>query len=396
MYPTPLARLTICTVVIALTIGCDLGKGVTDQIARANQIIDRAIRDIERDSSSWQSALKQVAAELPKDVQETIRVEAAQLAERSIAVTGIEFKCSVDFLANRATQNLQRLKRAITGGEMPPPEAKLCHVSPGSYDLSLDLGRRQTIVIAGYDLDQKDANGDLFQVVLIPEGGGDPIRLPETYIGRTTHYEVTINLAHAEVDHVVYGRGIVKLQLRWKGQPMSAQGEVVVAPRRAQTRTIAPSLGNATFVPSHTGRGDRDFDTDDDEHMDVGIRVETRVADNQLLRNIYMSAHEPRDDWTTAEQESGWQVAYAPPPGWQIQSVTPLGVFENKWQINDHGPVTFSVGNAGMVQSVVIYGDGEGEEAGTKTKVEVEFNPVEIVLQEILPARDPNAQFAAG
>jgi len=93
--------------------------GSCDSIDEAISVIDRGIEDITSESSSWQTVLQRVAMNLPNDISNTIRQDAQQLASRSIAEAGIEFRCNVDFLGDRAIRSLQQLKAELRGTALP-------------------------------------------------------------------------------------------------------------------------------------------------------------------------------------------------------------------------------------------------------------------------------------
>jgi len=147
------------------------GCGIKDSIDNATSVIDRGIEDITAESSSWQTVLKRVATELPQDISEVIRQDAQQLATRSVADTGVEFKCSFDFLGNRAIQSLQRLKAKLPGTDLPPLTPAFCHVTPDSIDLKANPDSWSKVTYHGYDMDQKDSTGALIGFVLVAPDG---------------------------------------------------------------------------------------------------------------------------------------------------------------------------------------------------------------------------------
>src|SRR5262249_8501473 len=145
-----------------------------NQIDTALGIIDNGIRDIERDSSSWRSVLQRVANQLPKDISETVRVDAQNLATRSIGITGTEFRCNIDFLGDRvnflskrAIQSLQHLKTELRNQNTPPLPPAFCQVSPASIDLNTSPDSWSTLFILGYDLDQKDTSDQNLKILLL-------------------------------------------------------------------------------------------------------------------------------------------------------------------------------------------------------------------------------------
>ena len=126
--------------------------GCSDSVDKAVAVIDRGIEDISSESAQWQTVLQRVSTELPKSVSEVIRQDAQQLATRSIADGGAEFKCSVDFLGKRAITSLQNLRSKITGAKLPHLAPAFCHISPASIDLKASPDSWSKVTLHGYDI----------------------------------------------------------------------------------------------------------------------------------------------------------------------------------------------------------------------------------------------------
>src|SRR5262249_17996900 len=155
-----------------------------------------------------------IASELPSDVSAVIRDEAQSLASRSIASAGSEFRCNVDFLARRAVSALQRLKAMLTNEKQAPLAPAFCQVVPEAIDLKADPASWAKATLYGYDLDHLDATNQPLKFFLIGANGSQT-EMPADRIGRTTHYQVTLNLgAMARTLHVA---GVVKIRASWGG-----------------------------------------------------------------------------------------------------------------------------------------------------------------------------------
>lgn len=384
------ARRLIAVVVAALGLmllsaGCGLGSAVDRAVDQAVNQIDRGIDTIRNDSTKWQSTLKEVSEKLPEDVQTTIRTEMNQLVARSIAKTGVEFRCDTDFLAARAVQGLQRIRALLTNKPVETIKPTVCHAVPEVLNINEPAPTRSSILLAGYDMDRQDKNGKLLRVVLFSDQTGEQVELGEDRVARTTHYVVNLNVDGADFEKLLRDRKISKIRVSWDDPAQTSNlSEILVIPRKAKTRTITAALGEMTHNPTHIG-GDGDFDTDDDEHMSFRVIGQSEKTDTQIRVRAFMRAREERSDWTTVDSWSDWQIAYQAPAGWAIKSVTPLGQSERAGNITDHRVRSESLSQGEVVNRFDVFGDREGDEAGSHTRVKVYFNPVEVALEEVLP-----------
>ena len=159
-----IARLLSFLVVLHMLVS--VLSGCAHPIDRGLTLIDRAEQDLRQDSDQWQAILQRVASQLPTEIQSTIRVEANQLVTRSIARSGDELSCRSDFYARRVSQGLERLRAMIRNQPVPSVEPAICQVIDASLDLNLSPERRRIIELHGYDLDQRDSDGQLLWVTL--------------------------------------------------------------------------------------------------------------------------------------------------------------------------------------------------------------------------------------
>jgi hypothetical protein len=361
-------------ILIALLVfsACDCFGGVTESIDDAVTVIDNAIEDISSDSASWQTILQRVANELPEDISEIIRSDAQNLATRSIAATGTEFRCNVDFLANRAIAALRNLKAKLLGEDPPLLPPAFCQVVPSSIDLEISPTSWSIVTLHGYDLDHRDRAGNRLRVLMLDEQGAIT-QLDESRIGRTTHYQITLNLG--DMARQLHQDKIVKLLVEWDGST-DDYPEIVVIPWIADTMLETVNVGRTTYMPPHTW-GDRDFSTDDDEHMSIDVRGILDIEESWINCQVYMKA--------TAEGWSNWARAYTAPFNWRIIDVRPSMNSRQTANITVHGDITYYRPTGEVVTRFIVWGDRDGDEAGTWTKVEVHWTPLNITLEEIAP-----------
>lgn len=353
----------------------------TDPIKQATDVIDNGISDITQNSEDWQSILQRVADDLPEGISEAVRVDAQNLATRAIATTGTEFRCNVDFLGNRAVQALQRLKATILNQNPPPLPPAFCQVSPDSIDLKVSPEHWSTASLYGYDLDHADSNGAKVKVMLLSPAGTSV--LPEDRIGRTTHYQLTINLGNMARD--LYTNRTSKIVVSWNN---STEGypEIVVVPWEPKTKVETKPIGaTGPYTPPRTG-GDADFDTDDDEPTDVTVRGNILISATTVKTQVSMYAREREPDHTTVNGASAWSTAYEAPQGWQIDSVIPKVNSVNTSSVTTHGRTRYDRPGGEIVEYFEVWVDRSGDEAGTYTSVTAHWRTLTVTLRETTPS----------
>ena len=362
--------------------GCNILDPVKDPIKEAVAVIDNGIRDIQQNSVMWSSILQRVANQLPREVSETIRVDAQTLANRSIQTAGVEFRCDVDFLGNRAIQGLQRLKAELLNQSVPPVTPAFCVLDFPSIDLQVDPSSWSTVILSGYDLDVKDRTNSLLTILLLTQQG-TTIPLPEAQIGRTTHYQVALNLGGMASQF--YSNHVVKLLVSWNG---SNEGypQIIVIPWQPQQVTETVMIGTTgPYYPPNT-HGDGDFDTDDGNATSLVLEGQMQKTDQYLQNRMHMYAREPGGDNTAVDGWSAWSRAYTAPQGWRIVEVRPSNNSYLTAQVTVHDRLTYSRPAGEIVDFFEAWVDREGDEAGTWTRVIAHWRPLEITREEVVPA----------
>lgn len=337
---------------------------------RAEALIDDAITKISIESQSWQSTLTDLESKLVGDAQSTIRTEVQQLANRTIAATGVELRCTTDFLGSRVIQGLQRIKAEILHQPIPARIPVFCQVIPSDIRMSLSQDRRDKIDITGYDFD----NQPTLRLFLYANGTKRDVT---QYINRLTHYQIILNLGN---NGLVLDRNSNRITLENNGIELSSIPVIQPQIPNCVVEDVETDDGmKITFVPPHT-RGDTDFFGHGPR---VNCDVNVYVEGNAVKARVYMKAQETAWDDTTAEGFSIYTL-YTAPSNRKIESIvsdntTSLTYLDATLE-NDY----FNQGNGELVKRFVFTGDTSwGGEAGTKTKVEVNFNRIKLRLKEI-------------
>lgn len=371
--------ITLPVMLMFLIQGC----GIKSSIDRAVDTIDRGIADILANSDRWQSTLQRIAQELPSDISELVRNEAQNLATRSIAQAGTEFRCDVDFLSRRATEALNRLKDLLRGGTNPPstlPPA-FCLVAPSSLNLNDSPNAWSVVTLHGYDLDHRDSSGSLLKV-LFQNASGVNTPLGEDRIGRTTHYQVTVNLGN--MGKTLHQNNIRKVVLSWNNATANMP-EIVVIPWAPARRTDGPfTVGVTSYTPPRT-RGDADFDIGDDEPTNLILRAQYVLTGSSINSIVYMKANEIEEDYTTVEGWTNWTPVYSAPIGWRIIAYRPNANAEHTTRVTSQGEQIYSRPGGEIVNRFHVWVDRDGDEAGSWTHVDVDWRTLEVTLEQTVP-----------
>jgi hypothetical protein len=216
----------------------------------------------------------------------------------------------------------------------------------------------------GYDFDAATA----LKVFLVQTNG---TRLDVTNkLDRPTHYAMTLGFGAAGVQLTSTSQRFV---LEWEGKQISSVAVIQPQTPVCQSKIVAFTPGQVTYVPPHTN-GDREFDGNGPA---VTARVDLLVRPQSIDARVYMRARETESDWTTAEGTKEFPL-YKPDPGWQITGVVESTVTTHSYTDSNHSLDSFDKGSGSAVRRFVFVGDTEGDEAGTRTKVDVAFNQLRI------------------
>jgi hypothetical protein len=123
--------------------------------------LDKAINTLKTESSNWQQVLQETRDELVDSVNSSIKNEVTNLISNSIAATGAQVRCEVDFVRTRARQELIHIRNKLAQKIKQPllNESPLfpvfCSATPTSVDLNLAPERRDEIKFGGYDFSKE-------------------------------------------------------------------------------------------------------------------------------------------------------------------------------------------------------------------------------------------------
>ena len=355
--------------------GCSIGDKIDKATDKVSDIagdtvasLDGAIDALDRNSSSWQTILQDTTQQLTADAQSTVRNEISDLLNRSVAATGTELRCNTDFIGARVRQALVRIRARLLHQPIPPVEPALCHVVPAAVDMALDASRRNKLEFFGYDFDTTPIKVTL----------QDKSRTLDVSpnLDRLTHYHMTLNLG---ANGVPVSSTSNRLTLEWQDRLISSiaviQPATPVCREKTETYTRSTYL---SYTPPHT-RGDREYSGNGPEVWATARWISDGAHVNLRL---WMKAKETRSDWTTAEGER-IEPYYTAPSGWRIDSIEGNVESSAHYVDTDHNDDRQGGGPNGPVKEFKFRGDRDGDDAGSYTGVDVNFNPLVVKLVEV-------------
>jgi hypothetical protein len=337
----------------------------TADIVRA---VNNAIDALNQNSSEWQSIMNNLIVELQgidSELASLIRVEVQNLLDRGIAVIGTEFRCNVDFIGNRMRNALIRIKNNFLGFNEIVPDLKpfVCNVVPSTVD-RIDIPDSLNVLeFYGYDFDLDDIT------LYVQESNGTRENITD-FLDKPTHYQMTVDLS---LDGVELTSQHDKFVLVYDFEEIS-----IVKIIQGSTEMDYISPGQRVFIPDHT-RGDTEFGGNGPEVL-CRVRLSIIGLDNNMLQSeIYMKAEETGPDWTTAEG-TDTHIIYTAPAGKEIKDIVAITFDQIEYLDNNTTMDWFPRGTGGPVAQYEFIGDSDGVDAGTDTRVTVQYNTIPIEL----------------
>lgn len=360
--------------------GCGIAdaiRGVGDQIESSTDqavgVLDSAIGTLAGSSSDWQVVLQDAMDQLSDEAQSTIRNEISNVLNRGIAAVSLNVRCDVDFLRLRVRQDLMRIRARLLGGEVEI-QPVFCDIVPAAIDMSLEPNRRNLLEFFGFDFDAEPS----MQIFLM--SGGSLVDV-SNHLDRPSHYHMTLNLGSTGV---ALSSSSQRLIVRWEDSDLSSIAvlQPFIPACREDVQRIAPDP--ITLIPPLV-RGDAEFSGNGPEIL---VRLGLTQTPERIDATITMRAEETESDWTTADGTIT-RTIYTAPSGWAIQALVGETESADGYIDDDHAEETLFP--AGPAHRFVVTGDGEDDDVGRHTKVDVFFEDLQVELVEVGDCVPPTA-----
>ena len=128
-------------------------------VTNLDEAVDKALNTIDQNSEEWQTSLQEVLRftdDLSGEVGEIIENDLSNLLGQSIALVGVETRCTVGFISERVSQTLEKVKAFLRGEEYRQLPPTICSTVPSS--LRTAQNSSDFLTFYGYDLNYD--NGD--------------------------------------------------------------------------------------------------------------------------------------------------------------------------------------------------------------------------------------------
>ncbi|XXX78195.1 hypothetical protein WMF30_05435 [Sorangium sp. So ce134] len=163
--------------------------------------------------------------------------------------------------------------------------------------------------------------------------------------------------------------------------PMDATEEQSASSAVFMDSAVAALSSSVTFhsetpfyIPPHVG-GDADFGGHGPR---VNLAVELHVFNgNEVWASVHIDAIETKSDWTRAEG-TGWFHLYT--ASGNIAEILSPTYFEHEYVDTDHARDLYAFSPGNLVSQLDYVGDTKGNEAGSRTGVQVVFQPITLGL----------------
>ena len=327
---------------------------VTDTRTATVNALNDAIDSLNANSAAWQSVLQDTMNKLTDAAQATVRNEIANVASRSIAQAGVEFRCNADFVGDRVRQALVRIKAQFLGQSVPPVQPGFCQVVPIAVDRDAVPAHVKQLEFYGYDFEAATNLRVFLEGRKVTQQDG---RLDVTSkLDRPTHYAMTLKFGATGVQLTDTSQRFV---LEWEGRQISTVAVIQPQTPVCESRIVRLPLTRVTYVPPHT-RGDGEFDGNGPV---VDARVNLLVRPQSIDARVYMKAQETSSDWTTAEGTKVFPL-FKPGPDWQIDGVVEDTVTTHHYVDTNTTDDSFDKGSGTAVKRFVFVGDTDEQRGG--------------------------------
>lgn len=365
-------------------------------IEKALNTIDKTVSKMNSANADWQSIVKNLSKDLPNEVRSIIGNDLNIIVHDMIGAAGTEVMCNMDFIKKRTINSLLNLKaKLIYKAPRILPPGGFCTLNISAINLNASPESWRLLSIYGYDLNALDRNNKMVQLALI---GKDTLKfIDEALIGRTTNYQLTLNLGALLPDLIE--NKYDKIQLFWNGDP-KGMPQVLIQKWTAQTKVIYFLPSPIVFVPPFSGGGpDRDFNTKANNVTNGRTNVEFRVSKSTIEARVFMDAMESGGDNTRvgvsidpATKQETEATAWGPwtriytldDPQWEIKEFTSNIQTPLNFTVASQGPKLYPMGG-GSVSHYTVDIDQNGDEAGFYTKVTVDWNKLSLLLIQKKP-----------
>lgn len=370
-------------------------QGCTDAVDKALSELNNLEKIITERTGDLTTELEKWRADLPKEARSLINDDIEKLSQDIIGSTGKETRCTVDFLRDRFKQSVENIKAKLTGGKVVYQKPCFCTINMPMINPNADEKTLQTLSFYGYDFNNPDSSKKLMKVVLV--GDSTSREINENFIGRTSNYQVVINVA--DILPEIASNKYHKIKIFWNGDS-TGLSESVLSQWKPDIKFDPFQPRSFSWFPPHTA-GDGDFDTDPGNWANGAVQLEMRVNGENIEARLFYDVMEfggdntrvgigidPKTNQVTEATAWGpWTPIYTNiNPKYELTGFSPGPPARYPFKVVDHGPKDYHQGGT-AVEEFKAFVDEKGDDVAN-CHVDVIFNPMHAVLKQKQPVRN--------
>ncbi len=359
-------------------ISCDITDTLKTEltVVREQAVIslNDAINTLQNQSTDWKPVLKDLETKIDKRVQDALTYNIPYITNLASQRALSSVLCVKESVKDEVLYYLQVVRAELVTGILPPlPHTKICATSQVTLDLNSPRNIRNQIVYTGYYIHTKDS----IKAFLVNDTGR--IEILKNRIGYPDISTITLSLTDYS-DAIL--TNYTHLQLTFNKDVISSIGIDKKLPDPPVIETATTWQRDIIWIPPHTN-GDKDFNNNGPRMVS---HVYLKHDGTKVFAQIYLYAQETKSDWTTAAGTSQWVEIYSVKDGYRINRIKEATDYLNILRNNNVDYVDNSIDDY-VVETVVgraiVVGDTAGDEAGSKTKINLNIKPFNIEIQKI-------------
>lgn len=341
-------------------------------------------------AGDWIELLEFARDGLVDDEKEELAAEVEFLLRAARATVNGASPCTAQQAEQRIRRVAEDILDALRHGDSTilPVEPLICLIDPPRLALEDGEVNWEEGEISGYDFDRADLTGEQMQLYLFTSSiEGEELTHVEWSPKTPSAFDATIDLWPVDqdlADTEVYRH----LELWWGGERLRTIYMAGVV--QLETVPIPSDARLFSFMPTEQSGDDRDFDGACQIDVDVELMIHPSDATKLVLQLDMLAVEEGRGTTKVTGQsdlDDPLLVVYEAEEGYEIEEIAsphPADCAEFKDEEHDVDfPSGSEVCGHGLVKQWRTLGDTDGDEAGTRTRVSVQLEDIEVQVVQL-------------
>lgn len=301
--------------------------------------------------------------------QESLNLSVSTIIEQfTIELSSLYF-CTTNYLASRVIQLLEELKAKLLGYEyIYEPIPSICQSSMYILDLNTPESLRSVLRMTGYDLNRNNKSG--FTATLTNQTQ----LLEISEFNFQSNNELTLFIGYQD-----------SLLQNFDELNIFYEETELLSMRIIKKRNVEPNVKEIVYTPNplsevaYSRSGNREFG----KEIAVYIGIEIRSNEKSIEVRFKGSFAETSNDRSSAVLNSKWRTLYTSPIDYNIEYINGLKEGSSSLVVyldTDDTPDNF-YSEFGLL---TVYGLNRGKDGSANSGIQMNFNPINVVLKQIL------------